>query len=320
MKGNESRAWGERLKGLIDRTTTYRLMLYYLLVLFVAALFFGALGVVPYSPTALVWSLAVLIAAAWVTNELFARALGAVTNLESVHITSLIVALILPPVAFGDAAGSLVLAAVAALAMASKYLFAWRKKHLFNPVALAATLSAILFGVPAIWWVAGSLVLLPLICIGGLVVVYKLRRFDVVLSFGVAVLATIVLISSDPLVGIAATFQYSPLFFFMFVMLTEPSTMPVRRIPRIAFGAFVGALFVLAPTVGPLSFSPELALLAGNLFAFGINPKGRYTLSLAARRPLARRCGAGSSRRWASAPAGCSGAANSSRARRAPSS
>ena len=63
------------------------------------------------------------------------------------------------------------------------------------------------------------------------------------------------------------TLLSSPLFFFAFVMLTEPLTAPTRRLPRLVFAALVGFLFAPNVHVGSFYLTPELALLVGNLFA-----------------------------------------------------
>ena len=287
MAGNQRVSWGEQAKRLIDGTTTYRLMLYYLLILFVAALVLGAQSVLPYAPAALIWSLALLLVAASFSNKLLAWIFGAVTNTESVYITTFILVLTLSPAAFTDLRGAAVLAVVAIIAMTSKYLLAVKRKHIFNPAALALVVSAAVFNAPAAWWVAGNFVLLPLILGGGLIMVYKLRRSDLVIAFAVAVLVATLLVSNDPVASLQATLAYSAVFFFAFVMLTEPSTMPSRRIPRVMYGAFVGTFFVLAPTVGTLHFSPEITLLFANLFAWAVNPVGRYALTFVERHPLA---------------------------------
>src|SRR3989344_5084160 len=288
MPGNNTFVWGEKvLKEFIDRTTTYRLMLYYLLVLFVAALCFGAIGVLPYSPIALLWSAGVLITVSWAANTFFAWMFRAVTNIESIYITAFILTLIMPSVMPVDVAGTAGLAAIALLAVIPKYLIAPWKKHVFNPAAFAAMLSTFIFGVSASWWVAGNTALLPFVVIGGLIVVYKLRRFDLILSFGIAALVVVVLISSNPIAGIQATLLYSVLFFFAFVMLTEPLTTPPTRALRVVYGVLVGILFIQAPHIGPFYFSPELSLIVGNLFSYFVSPKGRYTLSLIERHPLA---------------------------------
>jgi len=63
-------------------------------------------------------------------------------------------------------------------------------------------------------------------------------------------------------------------------MLTEPLTAPTTRWPRIAFAAIVGFLFAPNIHIGSFYFTPELALLAGNLFAYAVSPKGRFVLTL----------------------------------------
>ena len=276
------------IKSFIDRTTMYRLVLYYLLVLFIVALVYGALGILPYAPLALLWSIVVLLSMSWITNEFFAWAFDAVTNSESVYITPLILVLILAPVAFTDVTGTIALALSAVWAMASKYLITIEHKHVFNPAALAVVLSGLLLGVPATWWVAGNLPLLPIILIGGIMVVHKLRKADLVIACMSVAFITVALTSQNPIAGIQATFLHSALLFLAFVMLTEPLTMPPTRVLRIMYGALVGVLFAPAVHLGTFYFSPELALLVGNLFSSVVSPKGRFTLSFVERRLLAR--------------------------------
>ena len=276
------------LKRFIDRTTMYRLVLYYLAVLAAAALVLGFLGVLPYPPVSLGYAIVVLAAAAWAANELLARLFGAPANYESAVITALILALILPPPVAFDAGGTAFLALLALLAMASKYVFSYGKKHFFNPAAFAVAVSGLALGAGATWWVGGNLALLPLVVSGGLLVVYKLRRFDLVLAFFAAALATVAATSLDSVAGIQATVLHSPLFFLAFAMLTEPLTMPPTRGTRIAYGALVGALFAPAAHIGAFYFSPETALLAGNVFSYAASQKRRSTLALVERRKLAR--------------------------------
>jgi ferredoxin-NADP reductase len=263
----------------------YRLVLYYLLVLYIAAIAFSAAGLLPHKPLFIVWSGAVLLLSSWLANTFLAWAFDAVTNLESVYITGLILALIVTPVAVNDLLGTATLALIAAVAMASKYLFVIGKKHLFNPAAFSVVLSGLVLSVYASWWVAGNIPLLPFIFVGGLVMTYKLRRFDLVLAFGITAILVEVFKASNPLAGVWAMFLHSTFFFFAFVMLTEPSTMPPTRRLRIAYGILIGVLFVPGVHIGTLFFTPEFALVAGNLFAYLMNPKGRYMLSFIERRP-----------------------------------
>jgi ferredoxin-NADP reductase len=63
-------------------------------------------------------------------------------------------------------------------------------------------------------------------------------------------------------------------------MLTEPLTQPTTRGPRLAFAALVGFLFVPNVHIGSFYFTPEIALLVGNAFAWAVSPKGRFVLTL----------------------------------------
>ncbi|HUY62367.1 MAG TPA: hypothetical protein VMV50_01070 [Candidatus Paceibacterota bacterium] len=276
------------LKRLIDRTTMYRLVLYYLVVLYVVALAFGVFGILPYAPVPLLYTLIVLVAGSWATNLIFANIFDAVTNAESSLITGLILVLILPPISAGSIGATILYALIAAAGTASKYIFSLGNKHVFNPAAFAVAFSAFVFAVNATWWVSGNLPLLPFVVIGGLAIVHKLRRYDLVIAFGVAALLATAFTSLSPVTGLNETILHSAFFFLGFVMLTEPLTMPPSRTLRIIYGALVGVLFVPAAHVGSFYFTPETALLAGNLFSYVVSPKGRYMLTLTERHKLAR--------------------------------
>jgi Na+-translocating ferredoxin:NAD+ oxidoreductase RnfD subunit len=61
--------------------------------------------------------------------------------------------------------------------------------------------------------------------------------------------------------------------FFGLVMLTEPRTAPVGSWRQVAYGAFVGLLFSPYTHVGSYYFTPEVAILCGNLFVFLSNKR-----------------------------------------------
>ena len=84
---------------ILNRVTMYRLVLYYLSALVAGAVVLGFLGILPQNPADLLFSTAVILAACWLTNTVFAKTFGAATNVESVYITALILALIIAPVA-----------------------------------------------------------------------------------------------------------------------------------------------------------------------------------------------------------------------------
>lgn len=273
----------------LNSITMYRLVLYYLIVLLIAAAFFSFFGFLSFNPANLVFSTLLILAVCWVTNTLFAKVFAVGPNIESVYITGLILAFIITPVAPTNYAGIGFLIFASVWAMASKYIFALGKKHLFNPAAFGVALSAFMLNQSATWWIGGNLALLPFVIIGGLLIVRKIRRADLVVAFSVVALTTIV--ATSPSNGIVTpitqTLLHSSFFFLALVMLTEPLTMPPSRLLRILYAAIVGFLFTPNVHLGSFYFSPELALLIGNVFVYFVSPKGRSLLTLVGRTKIA---------------------------------
>ncbi len=265
----------------------YRVMLYYLTALWVIAFICSFFGFVPYSPLPLFLSLIVLLFAAYVTNKACAYFLKVPANVESIYISVFILALILSPA--GTASEYLILAFTGGFAMASKYIFAIKHKHIFNPAAFAVVAGTLLFGQWASWWV-GAGVLTPFVFVGGLLIIKKIKRVDLTISFLIVSLLSIIAFNffrglpaqtgGNILNIIQTTLLYSPLFFFAFVMLPEPLTSPTSRWPRIIYGTLVGFLFAFPFHIGAVYFTPEISLLAGNFFAYIVSPKKRLTLKL----------------------------------------
>ena len=273
-------AWIDRL---LDRVTMYRLVLWYLIALLLAAVSLGLLHLAIIDPVALGLSAVLVLTGGWLANQIFARVFGAIPNIESVYITGLIIVLIMDPARLGgslSAAGAIVFAS--AWAMASKFIFSLRRRHIFNPAALGVALPALLLDHPATWWVSGQLWLMPLVIVGGLLIVRKLRRFDLILSFALVNLALTIWMGNptDALGSIRLALFDSPFFFFAFVMLTEPLTAPQSKLWRLAYGGLVGAL--AAPNVSLFGyyFTPEVALLVGNFLTLAVSPAGRVVLTL----------------------------------------
>lgn len=198
-----------RLDQLLDRFTTYRLMLYYLIFLVITA---WRIDILPQT--------FVLLVACYLFNKIFAKIFSAATNIESFAITALILSLIFEPGPLIPNLLSLILLSL--LAMSSKYLLAIHGRHLFNPAAVAAVLAALLLHQNASWWIATQT--LPII-LGGLLILRKIRRFSLVLVF-------------------LALFWFNPaLFFFAIVMLIEPLTSPNSYKLQIIYAVAVGLLF-----------------------------------------------------------------------------
>lgn len=282
------------IDALLNRITMYRLVLYYLMLLVVAAAIACFFNLLPYSAVNLLLSTLFLLVACWGLNTLFARAFNAPTNVESVYITALILSLIVAPVSFTTGGGTLVEGAfflfwLSVLAMGSKFVIAVHKKHILNPAAFAIVLASFVLGHSANWWVGGNLVLMPLVLVGGLLIVRKIQRFDLVLAYTLATLSTIVItfLPQSPLVSIEKALLHSPIIFLACIMLTEPLTTPPTRRMRIVNGVIVGILFAPAVHIGSLYFTPELALLVGNVFAYIVSPKVRVMLTLLKKEQIA---------------------------------
>ena len=260
----------------------YRLVMYYMAILAGIAAIFGAFGILPYSFTAVVYSFFFVTAVAWIANELLARAFHAQPNTESVYITAFILALIITPGGPTDIATMAFLSWAAVLAMASKYFLAIDKKHIFNPTAIAVVITAFAFNEHASWWIAGNLPTMAFVIVGGLLVLRKIQRFDLALTFfGFALLSDVLTHGgSDPISTIQKAILHTPLFFFASIMITEPLTTPPTRPLRIAYGALVGALFSPFIAIGGINSSPELALAIGNIFSYWVSPKGKRILTL----------------------------------------
>jgi ferredoxin-NADP reductase/Na+-translocating ferredoxin:NAD+ oxidoreductase RnfD subunit len=260
----------------LNKTTMYRLLIYYLGGLLAVAFVVGLFGNLGFSPMALLVSTAVLLAACWFSNRVFAFVFQAPVNHESSLITALILALLITP-KFGLYDMTFLVAA-SGLAMASKYILTINDVHIFNPAALAVAITAFGPRQNASWWI-GTAVMLPFVLIGGVLVVRKIRRGQMAVSFLVTAFAATALFTwfghGNMLTTIKQTALTSPVFFLGFVMLTEPLTSPGTKGKRAWFGILVGLLVPPQVHLGSFYTSPELALIIGNIFAYIIDPRVR---------------------------------------------
>lgn len=265
----------------LNGITMYRLMLYFLIVLVTWAIVLSFLHFLPFNPLTLVFSATFLTLVCWVTNKFLSKVFKAPTNLESVYITALILTLIITPMhSFSDLG---IFIWVAVWSQASKYIFAIKKKHLFNPAAFAVTLSALVLYKGASWWV-GTTWMAPLLAVGGLLIARKIQKSALVSSFFVmvamVVLGTSILRGGNLFLTIQNTLLETPLLFFAFVMLTEPATTPPTKKLQIIYGFFVGLLFAQPFNLSFLNTSVEMALLVGNIFSYLVSPKEKLFLRL----------------------------------------
>lgn len=265
----------------LDRITMYRLVLYVLLVILGTAIIESFFGILQYKPLDIIFTTAFLISGCYITNKVFSYVFEAPTNVESVYITALILALIIQPSTNIHVLPFLFWAAV--LSQAVKFILVINKKHLFNPAACAVVLTAFGFGATANWWV-GVTTLMPVVFIGGFLIVKKIRRWDLLLSYFVAAAITMSAFTfvkgGDILGTLEKSITHSSLFFLGFIMLTEPLTTPPTRMKRMIYGVLVGILYT--PQFHILSWyaTPELGLLIGNAYAYLVSPKEKLLLYL----------------------------------------
>lgn len=280
---------------LLDRflngITMYRLMQWYLRFLFGITILFSFLRILPYNPFNILISGFYIIAVCYASNQLFAYFFKVKPNYESQFITGLILALIIGPLPLLHNVFFLTIAP--AIAMASKYLIAINKQHVFNPAAFAVVVTAIVFGKGASWWI-GSLPMSPFIIVGGIIMLRKIHRFNLTLGFLLTYLLFITVtnfqsfLSFHTATGIFTNvFLISPILFFSIVMLTEPLTSPANKKLRTYYGVFTAVVFILLQKFTPVSYTLELSLLIANVAGRAVRFNTKYTLKLIQKKEIA---------------------------------
>jgi hypothetical protein len=168
-------------------------------------------------------------------------------------------------------------ALAAALSIGSKYVLAWRGRHLWNPtnfglcavLALASARVSIL----SHQWTNDPAMVALLWCVGGWIV-WRARVWHLTLSWlaafvAFAALRAAVLPSGQLLTELAPV--TGPMYtLFMFFMVTDPKTIVRGRAPQVAFAVTVAALecgfrlladFDRLPADNPLAVAPPLYAL-----------------------------------------------------------
>lgn len=269
------------IDGILNSVTMYKVVLYGLWVLTGVALLFSLLGLLPFTFLALIGSLVLILVTSYLFNQLFAKLFSVPANIESVWITGLIFFLILVPATTGYEIFGVVLMTL--IAMASKYVLALEKKHIFNSAAIALVVMGLAGSDLAIWWV-GNDIMWPIVGIVGLLIVRKIRRMKMFFVFLLSSLIMMILVglrtgtsvSQSLLQGIVSW----PLLFFGTVMLTEPLTTPATNTNQLFYGAIVGVITGSQVHVGSFFSTPELALVIGNVFSYIFSAKQKLVITL----------------------------------------
>ena len=271
------------VESFLNSITMYRLALYYLTLLLLFSFFLSFFNIFEFSPIEFIVSASIILLLSVFSNTIFARILGIPKNVESVYISSFILTLIIQPVPFNEYGLDSLAITAPVIAMASKYFIAFSRKHIFNPAAFGVLASSLIFSQYPSWWV-GEAAMFPVVFIGGLLVVRKVRRGDLVISFFVLYAVLLSLYSFAIAGGGFRDFWqslfYSPIAFFVFIMLTEPMTTPSTRQGRVFYGLIIAILLFPPIHIGAYYFSIESALLVGNIFSYLISPKGKFIMTL----------------------------------------
>jgi Na+-transporting NADH:ubiquinone oxidoreductase subunit NqrB len=134
----------------------------------------------------------------------------------------------------------------AIVAIASKFVFTWHHKHIFNPTNFAIVVMMALTGdvwvSPAQWGSKLHFAFL-MACLGGMVI-HRAMRSDVSYAFIIAYAAILfgrAFWLGDPLAIPMKQLQSGALLLFTFFMISDPKTTPDSRTGRIFFAILVAA-------------------------------------------------------------------------------
>jgi ferredoxin-NADP reductase len=232
------------------------------------SIFLTLLGLLPFSPIAMIVSGIILVVTSYLSNVLFAWLFGVRPHSESSYISALILFFLFSP-SLGMA-DMTALALAAALASGSKYLLAVRGRHIFNPAALATVIISVTGLAYATWWIATP-ILLPITAVFAFLILYKTRRLllgAVFLALAIPLILANYLLNEQSLIEAVLALPSWPLLFLVGFMLSEPLTLPPRRWQQLTVGIIVAILFAVPFHIVGVSGSPALALVAGNVVAF----------------------------------------------------
>ncbi|HUS00676.1 MAG TPA: RnfABCDGE type electron transport complex subunit D [Chitinophagaceae bacterium] len=166
------------------------------------------------------------------------------------------------------------------ISIAGKYIFHYRKKHLFNPSALGIALTILLTGnawiSPGQW--GNDIVIIFGVCCLGFIVVTKVQKLDISIAFFATYILLLfirqVLYLGWPLDFFIQSITTGSLLLFTFFMISDPKTAPDHKIARIIWAVLIGALsfyltafkFINAAPVWVLVFSAPLVPLLDIIF------------------------------------------------------
>ncbi len=286
------------LEKRLDAIAMYRIVSIALLTLAFCSVVLGFLGLIPYSGTEQVISLAVAVLTAQIVNWLCSLLWRVPVNSESANITALIIFFLIIPAQFSSLGDTWVIATVTFIAIVSKFIFAWHKQHLANPAAVGVLVLAIIYEVFSLpgyfessWWIGRVELFIPLV-IAGVLVVIKIRKWTPVITFLVVAFFVYLIeelrFGSDVLETAPNFWLSGPSLFLAFFMLTEPFTLPPTKKLQMYYGALVGFISQTTLFLPFIKMTPELALIIGNLIFYPSTLKQKLIMPLVEMKEIAK--------------------------------
>ncbi len=144
----------------------------------------------------------------------------------------------------------------ALLAISSKYLIAFKKKHIFNPAAFGIFLSTLILGTYTQW--RGTYMWYILVPVG-IYFVQKIKKTEIIIGYAITSLVlfgTQAFLQKVPFMNIFGYFSY----LYIFVMVIEPKTTPFKTTGKYLFGLGIAA-FIFVFTEAGVRFDAELLSL-----------------------------------------------------------
>ncbi|NQU17061.1 MAG: RnfABCDGE type electron transport complex subunit D [Candidatus Saganbacteria bacterium] len=142
------------------------------------------------------------------------------------------------------------------LAIISKHLIRYNKRHILNPANFGLLIAAIL-GFPLTWQIESNIYVIIIV---GAYLAYSLKKSPHVLGFLLFFVGIFYFAEISPLLLIS--------WFFVFIMLIEPKTSGFGNIRGFVFGGLVGVSSYLI-----YSFVPQIDLFVGSLLVANLfNP------------------------------------------------
>ncbi len=189
-----------------------------------------------------------------------------------------------------------VFAAVAGFSLLTKYVVRYRGSHVFNPSNVGLVLTFLVLGSSLVepldfWWAPLNVWMIAayaVIITGGLLITRRLHLLPLAATFWISLAVGVGILAASghcmtanwafaPVCGVDfwRVIVTSPeVLIFLFLMITDPKTIPAGRVARVAFGLLVAVASTLLMAPQTNEFGTKVGLLSGLVLVCA----GRYIL------------------------------------------